>query len=338
MHNISGKWYLPLILLVAGLVLPAVYAAGIQDYTTTYTITLGENGTALWNIEYRTPLSSDNETATFEEYSRALNSTYLPEIENLMKSSATQAASATLRPMSIEHFSGTAGIQTTPTGKFGVVTVSFSWDNFSAGSGDTLAAGDAFAGGLYLSKDTVLIIRYPAGFSEVSVLPEPDQREDATLIWYGIRSFSIGQPAITLEKTGFPLYPAAAGCIILVLAGAGFVLYRRKKHDPAPAAPSFALNETPDESEGDAAPLSEADRHSLEERILRQLRDNGGEQYQSELVKGLGIPKSTLSSTLNILHQRGIIVKIKKGRENLVRLTGKAPQSPGASQEEEKNG
>jgi len=329
MDKVSGNWYLLLILLIAGLVIPAGYAAGIQDYTTTYTITLGENGTALWNIEYRTPLSSDNDTATFEQYSRALDSTYLPEIKNLMQSSAAQAASATLRPMAVENFSGTAGIQTTPTGKFGVVTVSFSWTNFSAVVGDTLAAGDAFAGGLYLSKDTVLIVRYPAGYTEVSVLPEPDQREDATLIWYGIRSFSIGQPDITLEKTGFPLYPVAAGCIILVLAGAGFTLYRRKKHDPAPAA----LNETPDESEGDTAPLSEADRHSLEERILRQLQDNGGEQYQSELVKGLGIPKSTLSSTLNILHQRGIIVKIKKGRENLVRLTGKSPQSPGGSQE-----
>lgn len=321
MDKVSGNWYLLLILLIAGLVIPAGYAAGIQDYTTTYTITLGENGTALWNIEYRTPLSSDNDTATFEQYSRALDSTYLPEIKNLMQSSAAQAASATLRPMAVENFSGTAGIQTTPTGKFGVVTVSFSWTNFSAVAGDTLAAGDAFAGGLYLSKDTVLTVRYPAGYTEVSVLPEPDQREDATLIWYGIRSFSIGQPEITLEKTGFPLYPVAAGCIILVLAGAGFALYRRKKHDPAPAA----LNETPDESDADAAPLSEADRHSLEERILRQLKDNGGEQYQSELVKGLGIPKSTLSSTLNILRERGIIVKIKKGRENLVRLTGKSP-------------
>ena len=69
-----------------------------------------------------------------------------------------------------------------------------------------------------------------------------------------------------------------------------------------------------------ASRLSEADRVSLEERILQLLRANGGERFQSEIVKDLGMPKSTVSSTLNDLHLRGIIQKVKKGRENLIRL------------------
>ena len=47
------------------------------------------------------------------------------------------------------------------------------------------------------------------------------------------------------------------------------------------------------------------------------LQAAGGEQYQSEIVKTLGIPKSTVSSSLNLLHERGLIQKVKKGRENL---------------------
>ena len=58
----------------------------------------------------------------------------------------------------------------------------------------------------------------------------------------------------------------------------------------------------------------------MEEKIIQLLKASGGEQYQSEIVKNLGLPKSTVSATLNDLHQRGIIQKIKKGRENLIRL------------------
>ena len=59
---------------------------------------------------------------------------------------------------------------------------------------------------------------------------------------------------------------------------------------------------------------------ALEERIVQLLKTSGGEQYQSEIVRNLGLPKSTVSATLNDLHKRGIIQKVKKGRENLIRL------------------
>jgi uncharacterized membrane protein len=58
----------------------------------------------------------------------------------------------------------------------------------------------------------------------------------------------------------------------------------------------------------------------LEERIISLLEGAGGEQYQSGIVKALGVPKSTISSALNNLHAKGVIVKVKKGRENLIRL------------------
>ncbi|WP_292370258.1 helix-turn-helix transcriptional regulator [Methanoregula sp. UBA64] len=320
MRTTDRRCFFVLFVLAVCLTVPAVCAAGLQDYSTTYTIQLQDSGTALWNVEYRTPLSTDSDTAAFEQYAATLDSVYLPQIETLMQSSAAQAASATSRQMSVGNFSGTAITQTTPTGKFGIISISFAWTNFSVSSGTTLTTGDAFAGGLYLSKDTVLVIRYPAGYSLVSAEPDPDQEDSASLAWYGLRSFDTGKPSVVLEKSGFPLLPVVVAGIIIIVAAAGLLFYRRKKPEPDPAAvPSEPLEEPDDPP----VSLSDADRIGLDEKILRQLKAGGGEQFQSELGRTLGIPKSTLSSALHDLHQRGIIVKVKKGRENLIRLDEK---------------
>ncbi|MFA5236435.1 MAG: MarR family transcriptional regulator [Methanoregula sp.] len=316
MHKITRNG-LAIILLILLCGIPAAWAASVPDYTTAYTITVSDDGTAFWNVEYRTPLTTSDEISIFENYSDNLNSLYLPELKDLMQHSAAQAAAGTGRHMTVENFTGNSAVQTNPTGKFGVVTISFYWTNFAAPD-DGLAVGDAFVGGLYLSKDNTLVIQYPAGYTVSTAEPAPDQQGSNTLVWYGMRSFGVGKPDIVLEKTAFPLVPVAAGCVIVIIAVAGLVQYRRKKHDPLPTATAEPL-EVPDDS---SPPLSDADRIGVEDRILRQLRANGGEQYQSDLVKVLDIPKSTLSSALNDLHQRGIIQKIKKGRENLIRLAG----------------
>lgn len=295
--------------------IPAAWAATVPDYTTTYTITISDDGTALWNVEYRTPLTTDEEVSAFESYSQDLASRYLPELQALMQNSAAQAAKGTGRQMSVENFNGNAVIQTNPTGKFGVVTISFYWTHFADPDGG-LSVGDAFVGGLYLSKDNTLVILYPDGYGVSSVEPAPDQQDGNKLVWYGVRSFGNGEPAIVFEKTTFPFVLVIAGVVLFIIVLSGLIVYRRKKNEDSPS-PAAILSE---ETEDPAEPLSDADRLGIEDRILRQLRENGGEQYQSELVKILGIPKSTLSSALNGLHDRQIIIKIKKGRENLIRL------------------
>lgn len=315
MNKTRGYRILALFILVVLCIIPATWAAGTLDYTTTYTITLKDDGTALWNVEYRTPLATDSDISTFENYTRDLDSIYLPEIESLMKNSAAQAAAGTARQMTVENFTGNAAVQTNPTGKFGVVTISFYWTHFAVPD-NGLTVGDAFVGGLYLSKDNTLIIQYPSGYIVSATEPAPDQQGSNALVWYGMRSFGAGEPNIVLEKTAFPLVPVVAGFVIIVIAVAGLIMYRRKKHDPLPSASAYS----PEEPDDPSPPLSEADRIGVEDRILQQLRANGGEQFQSDLVKVLGIPKSTLSSTLNDLHRRQIIIKVKKGRENLIRL------------------
>jgi len=277
------------------------------DSSITYTITLKEEGTANWHVEYRTLLAADEDVEAFNSYTKNVSSAYLPQFRDLMQRSAAQAAAATSRPMEITDFAGDAVIQTTPTGRYGVVYYSFSWKNF-AKTGTDLAIGDAFAGGLYLAKDNTLVIRYPSGYTLSVAEPTPDQVRDG-LIWYGQRSFGAGEPRLVFAKPGFPWLPVLLGgvLVLIVIAGLYWVISKRRSPEPV-------------EADDPPVMLSETELFSLEERILQLLKTSGGEQYQSEIVKNLGLPKSTVSATLNDLHKRGIIQKVKRGRENLIRL------------------
>jgi uncharacterized membrane protein len=278
-----------------------------SDSTITYTITLQEDGTAVWHVEYRTLLDSDEDLEMFDAYAGNVSSIYLPEFQDLMQRSAAQAAAATARPMVTGNFSGDAVIQSSPTGRYGVVFYSFSWSGFGK-TGNDLSLGDALAGGLYLGKDATLIIRYPPGYSVSLSEPAPDQVRDG-LVWYGLRSFGPGEPHLVFTRSGFPWFPVmlGSGIALFIILGVGLIISKRRSREP----------EDPEEP---AVRISETERVSIEEKIIQLLKAGGGEQYQSEIVKNLGLPKSTVSATLNDLHQRGIIQKIKKGRENLIRL------------------
>lgn len=300
--------YLILVLAVLLLCLPA--GAAVPASATTYTVTVQEDGSALWQLEYRTLLATESDLAAFDTYTRDLPSVYLPQVQDLMQRSAAQASVAASRSMAISNVTGNAMVQTSPMGRYGVVVYSFSWSGFAEPDG-TLAVGDAFAGGLYLAKDNTLILRYPSGWTVSQVEPAPDDQRDR-LVWYGLRTFGPGEPRVTLEKPSFPLVPVIVVLLLVSLAGAGLMVYMKTKSREVPED-----NEEPEET---AAPVSEAEQAGLEERILKILKTAGGEQYQSEIVRALGIPKSTVSSSLNSLHQRGIIQKIRNGRENLIRL------------------
>ena len=295
-------------------ILPSVQAASDPDYSTTYTITVADDGSAHWKIEYRTPLLTDEDMEAFENYSSNLNDIYLPDLRDLMQRSVEQATLGTSRDMAVNDFTGNALIQTSPTGKYGVITYTFVWTNF-AKTGDGLSVGDAFVGGMYLARGNTLVIQYPQGYTVSSVNPAADQTNNR-LTWYGLRSFGPGQPGITLKGTGFPFLPViAGGAILLILAITCMIFYLRKR-----AIQKQEDAQEADETEESAPSLSKADLETLEEKIIQLLVVHNGEQFQSEIVKVLGLPKSTVSSTLNDLHQRGIIQKVRKGRENLIRL------------------
>jgi len=313
--NMASKW--SIISLIFLLLISSASAA--NEYRTTYTINIKDDGAAIWNVEYRTQLFTQADNDAFKNYSAQLNSVYLKDFKELMQNSVSAASNATSRKMMAGGFTGEASIENAPTGNFGVVHYSFTWTNFAKLDRDkNIYIGDVFAGGLYISKENALIIQYPSGYSAEMVTPEPDAVLDG-MIWYGLRSFNAGEPTILL-KLPFPwiLYAiamiAAAAAIALI-----FIVYRKSKVINDPAIEVKGTTEDNSYSAG-------ADTMDLEDRIVAILKDGGGSLYQSDITRKLALPKSTVSSALNVLHEKKIIQKIKKGRENLIRLAEKSEE------------
>lgn len=283
-----------------------ITSAAPDNYGTTYTIFLNENGNAVWTVEYRTLLSTNSDVASFENYSKELKSVHLPEFSELMQRSASEASRATSRDMVVMDFSGDAIIQSTPTGKYGIVTYSVTWTNFGNLDSD-FYVGDVFVGGLYLSKDSTLMIKYPSDFEIQEMTPKPDQTREE-LIWYGIRSFKTGEPRIVFKRPGFPWSMIAIILAIIIPVGAYMIKRNSSKEE---------LKEP--EIQEDIK-ISDFERMDVEDRIMKLLREKGGALYQSEIGRQLDLPRSSASVAINELNEKGLIQKIKKGRENLIRL------------------
>ncbi len=289
----------------------AASAATENDYKITYTININEGGNAVWYVEYRTPLVSKEDFDSFDNYTKQLDSVYLNEFKELMQRSVSEAANATSRKMAAGGFTGDAKVESAPTGTFGVVRYSFTWVNFAKLDPDkNLNIGDIFVGGLYLSKDNTLIIQYPSGYTIEQVEPPPDQVRDGMVVWYGLRTFKAGEPAIILSRPSSSwMPPIIIVSVIFIIAAFVYVRKTRGKNTEIDAA-----------AEPVVEALTEADMMDVQDRIVKLLNESGGSIYQSEIGKKLDIPRSTVSAALNQLHDKKIIQKVKKGRENLIRL------------------
>jgi len=194
-------------------------ASAEPEYKIIYTVDIEGDGTAIWNVEYRTLLVTEDDFDSFENYTRQINTVHLNEFKSLMQESASEAAIATSRSMLLGDFAGDAAVQSTPTGAYGVVHYSFKWADFARIIESNIDIGDAFVGGLYLSKDSSLIIQYPSGYTVEQVTPQPDQVRDG-LIWGGLRSFRAGEPRIILARTPSSWLPLTVIVLFIIVAGA----------------------------------------------------------------------------------------------------------------------
>ena len=61
---------------------------------------------------------------------------------------------------------------------------------------------------------------------------------------------------------------------------------------------------------------------SYDNEIEKLLSNAGGAAFQSDIVNAAGLSKSVISIVLSRMHKDGKIVKIRRGRENLIRLNG----------------
>jgi uncharacterized membrane protein len=69
-------------------------------------------------------------------------------------------------------------------------------------------------------------------------------------------------------------------------------------------------------------PLSELAKEEMEdEEMIKQfILRSGGQAYQSDIVEHSGLSKSKISMVLSKMKDDGMIIKIRKGKENLIRV------------------
>lgn len=69
-------------------------------------------------------------------------------------------------------------------------------------------------------------------------------------------------------------------------------------------------------------PLSELSHEDMEdEEMIKQfILKSGGQAYQTDIVEHSGLSKSKISMVLSKMKDDGMIIKIRKGKENLIRL------------------
>ncbi|MFB6109837.1 MAG: helix-turn-helix transcriptional regulator [Halodesulfurarchaeum sp.] len=314
-------------------------------------IYLRANGSAIWEITFRTRLATDTQRREFEAFQDAFRentSRYLAPFKERISRVVAQANETVPRDMRARNFSATTSIQQVPQ-RWGIVTFRFTWDGFANTKSDRVIVGDVFNSGFYLSADGVLAIYAPPGYTIAESDPPPDVINEGFVEWHGREDFGDNRPRVvavperepTTETTGDPTTgttarpPAGSDSggfgplLIGGLLGAGVLLVvGYALYTGAIGGPTAGDDEEPPSSgsqtaiEEDRSSDSGTDTALLtdEDRVRRVLQAEGGRMKQSAIVEELDWSKSKTSRVLSQMEEDGEIEKLRIGRENVIDL------------------
>lgn len=296
------------------LLLPAAGAKSI------IIIDIQENGNAFWSIEQRLPLAGETEINDWEGFIQKIQDSaqYRDDLLNFsyrIKYFLGSAEKDTNRSMNAINFNISYDIAKTLSGDFGIIRYSYEWQNFSRIDAGKIIIGDTFSEGMLLSADTVLIIEIPEGYEVLSTSPEFDKRDGNRLIWDGTmyRSFNNGEPEVVLSRNS----GQGTWLAIIVLTGlfvTSSVLFWKKRNDSHIYVKNVFLTPQPSQEPEDL---------QYGEMIEHILVKSGGQAFQSDIVKETRLSKSKISIVISEMKDKGRIIKIRKGKENLIRLVNK---------------
>lgn len=271
-----------------------------------------ENGTATWDVVYRTRLDDAETTDAFRSYKADVeenSSEYTSQFVGRMSDPIRSAENATGREMNGTNYSVRADIREFPQ-RYGIVVYSFRWHGFAATDGNELRIGDSLSG-LFLNEKTRLLISWPEGYEVETIRPEPDERRSRSAVWTGPTDFAeVHGPRVTLTSPAFTVpdlpWRTAAGVAVIGIGVAGGLWYYRNH------------GEAEERTEEDEPP---EDLLSNEERVLRLLEEKGGRVKQKAVVDELGWTEAKTSQVVGSLREQGKIESFRLGRENVLALS-----------------
>lgn len=297
----------------------AVISGDIEKPETVISIDVLKNGDATWIIEKRLPLADPAEAEDWDafikrEQDKEQYQKDITEFRDRIAWFIDSAQKLSNRNMEAKNFNISYATARTLTGVFSLIRYSFEWKNFSRIESGNILIGDAFSEGMMLSQDNVLVVKIPDGYEVGSASPEFDRRDENRLIWDGrtFRSFNRGEPAITLTPGARTTWFMIAIVMFGLVSGTSLILWHRRRILGARAKNNISAPSSQGKTMEDIVWGGEM----IEQYLIR----SGGEAHQSDIVRESGLSKSKISSVLAQMKEEGRILKIRKGKENLIRL------------------
>ena len=297
-------------------------------------ITVEADGDAVWEIEYRTRLETDDDKQAFEELRtdvQADSEPYAERFHDRMNGTADAAENATGREMRITEMTVSAENRSLPQ-EYGVLTYRFRWSNFAAVDGDRLVVGDAIDG-LFFDEQTALLISWPDGYELLEASPEPTETRDRTVVYNGPTDFAGGEPRLELAPSStdatdgesgdggsFPasVLSAVVLAVALLAAVGAFIAYRRRDGDESAESADTGADDGADG--GAAATQPDPELLSNEEQVLQLVESEGGRMKQQAVAEQLGWTDAKTSQVTKKLRERGDLEGFRLGRENVLSL------------------
>lgn len=297
-------------------------------------ISLADDESATWNMEFWIELSDDETREAFESLRDDIAADpeqFIENFETRIHTTVDTAQAATGRSMEAHSFDITTDQQTLAR-EYGVIRYTFEWDGFSERIDDELHAGDAIEG-LFFGTDTRLLIEWPDEYELVSVSPDADDSRANAVIWIGGQTdFVSGEPRIVISPAESPssssyLIPGLAVGAIILIAGIIGIWIRRRSRDsqvkqPAPMTAgesSGAQMDNQPSAEESTTPPSES-LLSNEEQVIQLIEDNGGRMKQKDVVTSLDWTDAKTSKVVSTLREEGEIESFRIGRENVLKI------------------
>jgi hypothetical protein len=209
-------------------------------------------------VQIRTRLTSDADVEEYEDFQASFaenTSEFLGPFRERIRGVVADASNATGRPMAARGFEAETSIQTVPR-RWGVVTYEFRWDGFAASDDQALVVGDVFGGQFYLTENDTLAVAGPDGYRVAAVDPQPAERTDGVVRWFGRRGFPDATPAVRFVP-GTPTATAGPGPAPSETAADDGTDDGASPADPATAS-SPGVTAGPDGSDSGSLPLAAA--------------------------------------------------------------------------------
>lgn len=318
------------------------------------TVEIDADGDAVWSIEYRTRLATDDNETAFEAFRSDLEANpeaYTDRFRERMETTVAESASATGREMSVSNVSVTAERREIPQ-EYGIVVYRFRWNGFADVEEGRITAGDAIDG-LFLDEESSLILSWPESHELAEASPDPTERRDGAVVWVGPTDFTAGEPRIAAERgsvvDAVPSWlPLLVGAVLLVGALAAYV---RRDREATPDADGSAAGEDADgsaagaeraepavataddaesdddetandgEAEDEPAPPVDEELLSNEEQVLRLIEREGGRMKQKRVAEELDWTDAKTSQVTTGLRDEGELDGFRLGRENVLSLS-----------------